>query len=200
MKKFLSLGSLVLIFLVLWIYIVNSDSVNGQQYKAQIELVKERMNGSAYNKKYCFLVDFSIHSGKKRMFLYNLETGEVEKSFLVAHGEGCGEENGTPRAFSNIPNSLCSSEGMAVIGERAYSNYGIHIKYWLQGLDETNSNIRKRVVVIHSWLGIPDFAIYPFKIIQSQGCFTISNASLTYLDEFISKQENQRILFYAFKS
>ena len=194
------LGLLFITFFFLWTYFVNPDLDIRIKYESEVEMINEELKGSDYNKDYFVLVDFALHSGKKRMFLYDLKTGTVESSFMVAHGEGCGEENGSPTTFSNIPNSLCSSEGLAVIGKRDYSNWGINIKYWLEGLDDTNNNMRKRVVVIHSWSGIPDFSIYPFQIVQSQGCFTMSNNALTYLDKFISKQENKRILFYTFKS
>ncbi|MBI6115980.1 murein L,D-transpeptidase catalytic domain-containing protein [Salegentibacter maritimus] len=200
MKISSGLVLLFIAFLLLWLYYIHSVNENVHRYNEEIEEIKSTLKNANYNNEYCFLVDFSLHSGKKRMFLYNLKTQKIERSFMVAHGEGCGQENGTPETFSNIPNSLCSSEGMAVIGNRDYSNWGINIKYWLEGLDKTNNNMRKRVVVIHSWSGIPDFSIYPFKIVQSQGCFTMSNSALTYLDNFISKQDNKRILFYTFKS
>lgn len=199
MKKLAIIFGFLLAVLILWIVFFKLDISNGYNYKVQAQILKEKVNDTNYNDTYAFLVDFSIHSGRKRMFLYNFNTGKIEKSFMVAHGEGCGEENGSPRSFSNIPNSLCSSEGIAVIGDRDYSQYGINIKYWLEGLDNSNNNMRKRVVVIHSWKGIPDFSIYPFKIIQSQGCFTVSNNALSYIDNFISQQENKKILIYAFK-
>ena len=197
MKKLSIIFGFLLVILIFWIVFINSG--NNGKYMAQAQILKERARETNYNDSYAFLVDFSIHSGRKRMFLYNLKTGEVEKSFMVAHGEGCGQKNGLPITFSNTPNSLCSSEGMAVIGDRDYSNYGINIKYWLEGLDDTNNNMRRRIVVIHSWKGIPDFSIFPFKIIQSQGCFTVSNNALSYIDNFISQQENKKILIYAFK-
>ncbi len=190
---------MVFILITCWVVYINWDNDAGYKYKSQIQNLQSKILTSNYNDSYVFLVDFSIPSGKKRMFLYNLHTGELEKSFMVAHGEGCGQADGTPLSFSNVPNSLCSSEGLAVIGESDYSNYGINIKYWLEGLDDTNNNMRRRVVVIHSWEGIPDFSIYPFKIVQSQGCFTVSNNALSFIDNFISQQENKKILLYAFK-
>ena len=200
MKNFLLGLFMASILLTCWLVYINSTNDAGHKYKTQIQNLQSKILASNYNDSYGFLVDFSIPSGKKRMFLYNLRTGKIEKSFMVAHGEGCGQEGGSPVSFSNVPNSLCSSEGLAVIGERDYSNYGINIKYWLEGLDKTNNNMRKRVVVIHSWEGIPDFSIYPFKIVQSQGCFTVSNNALSYIDKFISQQENTKILLYAFKN
>ncbi len=199
MKKLFIFFGLLIAVLIFWFVIIKLDINNGNNYKVQVQILKEKVQDSNYNDTYVFLVDFSIPSGKKRLFLYNLNTKEIEKSFMVAHGEGCGQENGTPRSFSNTPNSLCSSEGMAVIGERAYSKFGINVKYWLEGLDESNNNMRRRVVVIHSWKGIPDNSIYPLKIVQSEGCFTVSDNALSYIDNFISQQENKRILIYAFK-
>jgi hypothetical protein len=165
-----------------------------KDYTGNIIDIKETIENSSYNTNYTILVDYSIPSGKNRLFLYNLYTEEIEKSFLVAHGDGC--PNTT---FSNEVGSNCSSEGMSVINGRDYSNWGINVKYWVDGLDHTNSNLRKRVVVLHSWWGIPNIEIYPFPIVESQGCFTVSNNTMRYLDKFIQKQENKKILIYSFK-
>ncbi len=198
-NKLLSgLALLLITFFITWMCFVNLGNLKVNRYKKEVEVVKATLKEGNYNKEYCVLVDFSLHSGKKRMILYDLQNEKIKRTFMVAHGEGCGQENGKPQSFSNVPNSYCSSEGMAVIGNRDYSNWGINIKYWLKGLDDTNNNMRKRVVVIHSWGGIPEFSIYPFKLVQSQGCFTISNNSLKYLDEFIFRQDNKKLLFYTF--
>lgn len=170
-----------------------------KDYSTQISEVERVIKTKGYNNKYAFLIDFSIHSGKNRMFLYNLEKKKVEKQFLVAHGEGCGSTNGTPDEFSNVVGSNCSSEGLSIINGRDYSNWGVNIKYWLDGLSESNSNLRKRVVVLHSWWGVPDVEIYPIRLVESQGCFTISNKSMIYIDNFIKNQKNKKIVIYSFK-
>lgn len=189
----------LLLLLLLTCFACGNSAEEENSYISQIEAVSERLEGTGYNREYCILVDFSLHSGKNRMFLYNLKTNEIEKSLLVAHGDGCGQQNGTPTKFSNTVNSNCSSEGFAVLGNRDYSNYGINIKYWLEGLEATNNRIKERVVVIHSWDWIPNVEIYPLPIAQSQGCFTVSNSSLRFLDDFISEQQNKKLLLYAFK-
>ena len=38
------------------------------------------------SKKYCFLIDMSIPSGRNRFFVYDLQTNEIVKRGLVAHG------------------------------------------------------------------------------------------------------------------
>lgn len=151
-----------------------------------------------YNTDYAILVDYSLHSGKKRLFLYNLKLGRIEKAYLVAHGEGYDSDKITPN-FSNKVGSLTSSEGLGVLGSRAYSGWGIHVKYWIDGLEDTNSNMRRRVVVLHSWEGIPEYEVYPLTIQRSQGCFTVANSTMRELDKFIQKQHNKNIIIYTFK-
>lgn len=172
-----------------------------RQYRNEIKLVKDYALKYNYNKRYAVLVDFSKHSGKKRFHIVDLQSEKIleDYSALVTHGSGCGQKNARPTNFSNVPGSLCSSLGMAAIGERDWSGWGVKFKYWLDGLDETNSNMRKRIVVIHSWGGIPDIEIYPAPIIQSEGCFTLSDNYMKKLDDFIkAEKENGRMLLYAF--
>lgn len=151
-----------------------------------------------YNTDYAILVDYSLHSGKNRLFIYNHKTDKIEKGYLVAHGEGNNSGLITPN-FSNEVGSLSSSEGLAVLGERSYSGWGIHVKYWLDGLENTNDNMRRRIVVLHSWKGIPSFETYPLPTLNSQGCFTVSNKTMKELDKFIQKQNNKKIIIYTFK-
>lgn len=200
MRNTINIISLLIIFSA---YINIGGTTNykvdeSKSYYKEITRLKTIANIGEYNSEYTILVDFSIHSGKKRMFLYNLKSSKIEKSFLVAHGEGCNSNARTP-SFSNTVGSLCSSEGFGVLGGRAYSGWGIHIKYWIDGLESSNDNMRRRVVVLHSWEGIPDEETYPFTIAKSQGCFTVSNNTMRYLDNLIKTQNNKKILIYSFK-
>jgi len=186
---------------LLFILIVSTTFIlpnNNRNYSKEVSKIKTIVSANTYNQKYTILVDYSIPSGKKRLFIYNLHTDRINKKFLVAQGDGCLPKNGNP-TFSNEIGSNCSSLGIAVLGGRDYSKWGINVKYWLDGKSNTNSNFRKRVVVLHSWWGIPDDEVYPFNIPKSQGCFTVSNSTMRYLDNFIRKQENKKIIIYSFK-
>lgn len=163
-------------------------------YKEEITLLNEKAKAGKYNTRYGLIIDYTIHSGKKRGFLLDLKTGKVVYSFLAAHGYGLGEAEGVPKGFSNKPGSGASSLGLAVTGRRDASRWGIKKKYWLKGLEPSNSNLEKRVVVLHSWYGIPDEEIYPKTIIQSEGCPTVSDKTLIYLDSLIRKQPNKSLL------
>jgi hypothetical protein len=186
---------LLLILIICTSFVVPSPE---KDYKEKADELREMAKRESYNTEKAILVDYSIPSGKRRLFIYNLKTDEIEKGFLVAQGDGCPDRNGVP-TFSNEIGSNCSSVGISLLGGRDYSNWGIKVKYWLEGKSYTNSNMRKRVVVLHSWKGIPDKEVYPFDIPRSQGCFTVSNKTMKHLDKLIQKQENKRILIYSFK-
>lgn len=120
----------------------------------------------------------------------------IEKG-LVCHGDCKGENNSDiPLIFSNKSGSNCTSLGISVIGKRDYSSWGKKYKYWIDGLESTNKNMRKRVVVLHAWEGVPDIEIHPKVIAMSWGCPTVSVRFLDKLD-FILKT-NKKVLLYSF--
>jgi hypothetical protein len=46
--------------------------------------------------------------------------------------------------------------GKYTLIERSSSKWGINVKYWLKGLEETNNNAVERVIVLHGWSMIED--------------------------------------------
>lgn len=169
-------------------------------YEKEIKKLKEFAKTNGYNQKLAFMVDYSIHSGKNRFFIVDLETSTIPKKALVCHGS-CKDENRNKKdlatTFSNTSESLCSTLGMSVMAGRAYSTWGSKYKYWIDGLEEGNKNMRSRVVVLHSWEGVPDEEIYPKALAMSWGCPTVSLDFLAELDEILKKEE--KVLLYSFK-
>ena len=99
------------------------------------------------NVRYLTLIDFSEHSSKRRMFIIDMESGSLERH-VVAHGSGSDPDNtGRPTIFSNVQNSHKSSLGFYVTAETYSGKYGTALK--LDGLSETNSNVRERSIVLH---------------------------------------------------
>jgi hypothetical protein len=184
-----------IVYLLILVFLISCNNNEFSEYAPDVQKISELAKKKGYNTQFAVIVDYSKHSGTERGYLINLKQRNIEKSFLVAHGKGMGQQNGRPIGFSNQPGSNASSLGYAVLGSRDVSSYGIKIKYWLKGLDATNSNMQKRVVVLHSWGGIPNFETYPLPIIQSDGCPTVSNKTMKFLDEFIQKQNNQKLVF-----
>lgn len=164
----------------------------------ELEHVQYFIDRNSFNKNIAILVDFSVHSGKKRMFVYDMKTSRLVYSCLVAHGIGSGRKP-VPERFSNVPGSLMSSLGLATIGPRDYSNWGTNFKYWLEGHESTNSNMRRRIVVLHAYKGVPNNEAYPRPIITSEGCLMVSNNAMHQLDKIIKSQQNKNIVVYTFQ-
>lgn len=144
----------------------------------------------------------SVHSGLYRGFVWNFKTNKVDDKFLVSHGccdqQWSGEKTKTNPKFSNVPDSHCSSLGKYKIAERGYSNWGIHINYKLDGLEASNSNARKRVIVLHSWEVISDEEVYPKGTPEGWGCPAVSNNTMRRLDSTL-KQADKSVLMWVYK-
>lgn len=149
---------------------------------------------------YYFLIDLSLHSGKDRFFIYDLKQGKIIERNPVTHG-ACDafEENDTKyqkAKFSNRVDSHCSSLGKYKVGKRDYSSWGIKVKYWLDGLEETNSNARDRIVVLHSWEAVADNEIlYPDYSPLSWGCPAVSDNFMHLLDKKLQKTNKPVLLW-----
>lgn len=170
-------------------------------------IVSKIKQASTYCKKNHFdtqtaiFINYSIHSGLKRGYLIDLNKKLAFDSFLVSHG--CGQNNwGSDESkdnpvFSNEFESHCSSLGKFKIGSRLRSDWGIHIKYNLHGLEKSNSNALKRFIVMHGWGDVPDQEIYPSGTPEGWGCPAVSNKTMTSIDSILSKRK--KVLLWSFR-
>lgn len=152
-----------------------------------------------FNTDFCILIDMRIHSGLKRFFVWDFKKDTITHSFLVSHGCGSNpwatdytKEN---PVFSNEDGSHCSSVGKYKIGQRAYSNWGVNIKYVLHGLDKTNSNALARYIVFHSWEETPNKEIYPDGTPEGWGCPTLSNENFQLIDPILKNSERPVLMW-----
>lgn len=127
-------------------------------------------------KKYLTIVDFTIPSKYKRMWVINLKTDKVVMKTLVANGKGSGLYNGT--RFSNRPRSLMSSLGVYVTGTPYYGSDGLSMH--VHGLQPgVNSNAYSRLIEFHgAWYVSPTFAREHGRVGRSWGCFALDKAML----------------------
>jgi hypothetical protein len=92
------------------------------------------------------IVDFSLPSTEKRLWILDMETNKIIYHTYVSHGKNTGGNMATK--FSNTPNSLQSSLGFYVTAETYYGKNGLSL--FIDGMEEEfNSNARDRYVVIH---------------------------------------------------
>lgn len=136
------------------------------------------------------LVDFSLSSNIKRLWVINLETNTILYNSLVAHGRNTGEEFAT--SFSNSNSSFKSSLGFYATGEVYNGKHGMSLK--LDGLEKgINDNARERGVVMHSANYVSDSFIKCNKRLgRSQGCPAIPQE---LLKEIVSTIKNKSCLF-----
>ena len=161
-----------------------------QKTAQAVEFVKQ----NDYNTEYCFMVDMSIPSGKKRFFVYNLQKDTVEMSSLVSHGSGSYKPNCNDQlVFSNLPNSYATSIGKYKIGGSYYGTYGL--SYKLYGLDTTNNKAFERAIVLHSDSYVPEKETYPRHIYESAGCPIVSPVILGILGKYITKSSKPILLW-----
>lgn len=152
-----------------------------------------------YNPDYYFLVDLGIHPGKNRFFVYDFKTKKVADKNLVTHGS-CDKFSPNPEKwekarFSEKTNSHCSMKGKFKVGKRDYSSWGINVKYWLHGLENSNKTAVERVVVLHSWSQVPDEEIYPEVSPLSWGCPAVSDNFMQKLDARLQKTDKPVLLW-----
>jgi hypothetical protein len=107
-------------------------------------LLKEK---GLIKKEILTLIDFSLSSNTKRLWVINVVTGEVLFHSLVAHGRNTGNEFAS--TFSNAAESFKSSLGFYSTGEIYNGKHGMSLR--LDGLEKgVNDNARARGVVMHA--------------------------------------------------
>lgn len=160
---------------------------------------KEFCVANGLNTNICILIDMSIHSGKNRLFVYDLKKDSVISSALCSHGccnnEWAADSTKTTPKFNNIPESHCSSIGKYKIGKRGYSNWGINVNYRLHGLEYTNNNAYSRAIVLHSWEMITENETFPEGTPEGWGCPAVSNQQMRALDSLLKKEKKPLLLW-----
>ncbi|QBN18783.1 murein L,D-transpeptidase catalytic domain family protein [Flavobacterium nackdongense] len=136
------------------------------------------------------LVDFSLSSNTKRLWVIDLETNTVLYNSLVAHGRNTGEE--FANRFSNSNSSYQSSLGIYLTGEVYTGKHGMSLK--LDGLEKgINDHARARGVVMHSANYVSNSFIKCNKRLgRSQGCPAIPQELLA---EIVNTIKNKSYLF-----
>jgi len=92
------------------------------------------------------LIDYSLPSSARRLWVIDAETGLVRFHEFVAHGRGSGLDRA--RSFSNEAGSLQSSLGLFRTAETYQGRHGYSLR--LDGLEPgVNDRARERAIVMH---------------------------------------------------
>ena len=167
-----------------------------KDYTTQHSIALAYCKAHKMNEDFYFLIDLRLHSGKNRFFVYDFKQKKnLYVEIKLLHGS-CDVFSSNPDKFqkaqySNQVNSHCSAKGKYKIGKRDYSSWGIKVKYWLEGLEESNSNAQKRLIVLHSWEAVSDSEIYPHYSPLSWGCPAVPMLLWSFWILYFSKARNQ---------
>lgn len=172
---------------------------NYSDYIAYTASAFEYCKKNNLNESYFFLIDLSVHSGKKRFYVCDFSKEKITDRYMVSHGCGLlfwskdySKENAE---ISNESDSHCSSVGKYIIGKKGVSSWGIKVNYQLSGMDKTNSNASKRSIVLHSWNAIKDDEVYPDGIAEGWGCPAVSNNSMKEIMKKIDSSPKRTLLW-----
>lgn len=128
-------------------------------------LLKEK---GLIEKNYLTIIDYSLSSKVKRMWVIDMNANKIILNSLVAHGKNSGDDYAN--RFSNKNESNKSSLGFFATGEAYNGKHGLSLK--LDGLENgVNDNARQRSIVIHG----ADYVSENFirnhnRLGKSQGC------------------------------
>lgn len=125
-------------------------------------------NGQADANARLAVIDYSLPSTRKRMWVFDLAQDKLMFHEHVAHGQGSGEN--VARRFSNVEGSYATSLGLYRTAETYMGGNGYSLR--MDGLDPGfNDAARQRAIVMHgAWYANPDLIAKQGRLGRSQGC------------------------------
>ena len=135
------------------------------------------------------VIDMSVSANRNRFFLIDVKNKKILHKSIVAHGRNSGGEYA--KYFSNKVGSFKSSIGFYRTAETYNGKHGLSLR--LDGLEYSNSNARKRAIVIHA----ADYVSAVFikkngRLGRSLGCPSLPQKDY---DQIVHKIKNGSLLF-----
>ena len=150
-----------------------------------------KTHGTVENPNVLTVVDYSMPSTAKRMWVLDLKTDTVLLNTLVAQGKNTGLNYATH--FSNDPSSHETSLGVYTTGMSPYfGKHGRSLKVY--GLEKgINNNAYSRAIEIHGAAYVsPTIAEATGRIGRTFGCFGVSQA---VIDKVVGYTQGGSVLF-----
>jgi hypothetical protein len=129
------------------------------------------------------IVDYSLPSSEKRMWILNLNNQELVDYSFVTHGSGSGLLYA--RKFSNTPGSYKSSLGLFLTKQPYHGQVGYALR--LEGLEEgINDKVEERGIVVHGAQYANESFIDQYgRLGRSEGCFALPVSSYNNIINYI---------------
>ncbi len=124
--------------------------------------------GAVPNPGILSIIDFSLPSTQKRLFILDTYSGKLLFNSLVAHGRNSGTLVAT--RFSNRRNSFMSSLGFYLTGAPFIGHHGYSLR--LEGIEKGwNDNVFKRAIIMHPAKYVSEDHIRQWGFLgRSEGC------------------------------
>ena len=142
-------------------------------------------HGDVKNKDMLTIVDYTLPSKKKRLWVIDLKTGKVVMKLHVAQGKNSGVYKAT--RFSNKFGSDKSSLGIFATAKPYQGKHGLSLR--LRGLEKgINNHAMKRAIVVHpAWYVSPKFLHNHGRLGRSWGCLSVNEKKSERLIKLIKK-------------
>jgi len=159
-----------------FVELINSNSFNEKFAVPQRDILslgikgylKLKEDGNMPEGKPLTVIDFSLPSTEKRMWIIDMEDGVILHHGYVSHGRNSGDL--MAQKFSNKNSSYMSSLGFYLTAETYQGKHGYSLR--LDGLEPGfNDNARERAIVIHGADYVrEDFIKQTGRLGRSLGC------------------------------
>jgi len=132
------------------------------------------------------IIDYSLPSAKKRIWVIDMETGTILHHDFVSHGRNSGEL--LAQKFSNVHSSYMSSLGFFFTGETYQGKHGYSLR--LDGIEkEFNGNARERAIVIHGAnYAHEEFVHHTGRLGRSLGCPALPEKVVSQIIDLIKEK------------
>ncbi len=145
-----------------------APSLNNKVLSTALSAMQCALSNGAEPAKRLAVIDFSLPSSEKRLWIFDLDSKQLVLHDFVAHGNRSGDNFAT--SFSNTNGSHQSSIGLFRTAESYHGKHGYSLR--MDGLEPgINDRARERAIVIHPADYVnPAWIPRQGRIGRSQGC------------------------------
>ncbi len=151
--------------------------------QAALRGYREALSAGVVKRPILTVIDYTLPSHERRLWVLDLADGKVLAREFVAHGRGSGAD--VADHFSNRDNSYASSLGTFVTGSTYDGKHGLSLR--LEGLDPgINDHAMERGIVVHGAWYVSREMIRKFgRLGRSEGCPALSEKVATRIIDLI---------------
>lgn len=185
-----AIAALILIFVIVVVaHLIWANTLGKGAYREALHYFREH-RAEIQNGRYVTIIDFTKPSYVKRMYIFDLDSGEVSK-YLVAHGKNSGYNYA--RDLSNEIGSHKSCGGFFITGEKYEGDHGPSLR--LHGQEPgINDNAFRREIVIHGadWVSYKAVLQNAGRLGRSWGCPAVP---VSAAEEIVEKLKDGSLLY-----